>query len=111
VSLITALQWRIIAVLAGLVFMGGLYSAGFVKGRAAAEARCQAEALRAEIAELTRQREAAELVIAEATRVYEEQQREIAELNAEAQAYADQLAHADGCRLTDDDVRRLRAIQ
>lgn len=98
-----------------LAVAAGLYGAGWIKGHSVAKARCQTDALIAQLQETERQRRAAEDALEAAARRQEEQQREIDQLNAEAEAYVAQLGASNGegsaCRLTDDDVRRLQPLQ
>lgn len=103
-------QTRVIIGLVAMISLGGIYTAGFIKGGSIARSQCRTEALKAQLQETERQRRAGEAALAEAQKRHEEQTREIATLNAESDAYVAQLQTGNPCLLTDDDVRRLRAL-
>jgi len=97
--------------LAGAIGIGGVYLYGHHKGHSGAMAACQEAALRAELAAAKVDREAAQRVADDAIRSAREDAARAAKLEEENRDYEAELAkrpEADGCRIIDRDLRRLR---
>jgi hypothetical protein len=92
-----------------LLVAGGLYTAGFVRGKNRAETRCQTAALRAEVATLKRDRDIARNAAADAaTRA-----TAIEAANAADQKIIEEVRRAPStpsCIATDAAARRVQSI-
>lgn len=103
--------WLPWALLAGLVSMGGIAGAAYIKGRSDANANCREAELRSEIEALKR-----DIAIQKDADAFEDSaarqsDADRAKLEQEIADYEKELASrpADArCDLTDDDVRRLQ---
>lgn len=109
---ITWLSSPLSRVLIALLVLCGAVAAGYIRGQSDAGARCEAAALRDQVAGLKRDIEAARRAAEDAqTRSAAIAARE-AELQERVTDYEQALALRpdSGCRLDADDVRRLREL-
>lgn len=97
----------VLAALAILAVLGGVY----VTGYRAAAGKCEADRIRAErdsaLEDLANVQKAAD----DAAQYADAERERSAKLQAKVKSYAETLKNGDNCRLTNDDIKRLRNIR
>lgn len=110
-ALIGAPAWLPWALLAGLVSMGGIAGAAYIKGRSDANANCREAELRSEIEALKRDiavQKDADAFEDAARRETDKRNKQLEQEVKDYEEYVKTLPADARCALTDDDVRRLQ---
>jgi hypothetical protein len=114
VTILNRLLLYAIVALLGLVSLGGIYAAGYIKGAGNERAKCQTAALEDRIAELERDLDAQRVADVYEEFAWEMMRERNEQLEQEKASYDDTVAadpHVVKCTYTPDRIRRLRILR